>query len=41
MALVAQGKMHLSTKYYQLDDINEAIADLHHGKIKGRGVLTP
>jgi NAD+-dependent secondary alcohol dehydrogenase Adh1 len=41
MALHAQGKVKLHTKRYTLDDINTAIDDLHHGKIKGRAVIVP
>ncbi len=41
MALAQQGKVHLATAEYKLGDINEAISDLHHGKVKGRAVLIP
>jgi NAD+-dependent secondary alcohol dehydrogenase Adh1 len=41
MALAQQGKVHLATAEYKLDNINEAISDLHHGKVKGRAVLIP
>lgn len=41
MALADQGKVHLSTAEYRLQDANQALLDLHHGKIHGRGVLIP
>lgn len=41
MHLAAQGKVSLETKKYTLDDINQAIEDLEHGKINGRAVLVP
>jgi NAD+-dependent secondary alcohol dehydrogenase Adh1 len=41
MALAGEGKVHLTTRHYALDEINEAISDLHEGRIKGRGVLVP
>jgi len=33
--------VHLATKEYRLEQANEALLDLHHGKIKGRAVLIP
>lgn len=41
MALADQGKVLLSTAEYRLADANQALLDLHHGKIHGRGVLIP
>jgi NAD+-dependent secondary alcohol dehydrogenase Adh1 len=41
MALAAQGRVHLLTQTYGLDDINQAVDDLHHGRIRGRGVIVP
>jgi NAD+-dependent secondary alcohol dehydrogenase Adh1 len=41
MTLNAQGKIKLHTQRYGLDDINQAIDDLDHGRIRGRGVLVP
>ena len=36
-----RGLVHLATKEYKLKDANQALLDLHHGKIKGRAVLIP
>ena len=41
MALADRGLVHLATKEYKLKDANQALLDLHHGKIKGRAVLIP
>jgi len=41
MALHTQGKVKLHTKRYSLDDVNAAINDLDHGRIKGRAVIVP
>jgi NAD+-dependent secondary alcohol dehydrogenase Adh1 len=41
MTLAGEGKVHLATTFYPLDEINQAISDLHHGRIKGRAVLIP
>ena len=41
MTLAGEGKVHLATTFYPLDEINKAISDLHHGRIKGRAVLIP
>jgi NAD+-dependent secondary alcohol dehydrogenase Adh1 len=41
MTLHADGKVGLRTQRYRLDQINEALDDLDHGRIKGRGVLVP
>ena len=41
MTLHTEGRVALRTQRYGLDDINQAISDLDHGAIKGRGVLVP
>ena len=41
MELNAQGKVKLQTRRYSLDEIDVAIDDLDHGKIKGRAVIVP
>jgi NAD+-dependent secondary alcohol dehydrogenase Adh1 len=41
MALADRGLVHLATCEYKLKDANQALLDLHHGKIKGRAVLIP
>ena len=41
MELADRGKVHLATKYYQLSDANQALHDLHHGRVRGRAVLIP
>jgi len=41
MTLAGEGKVHLATAFYPLDEINRAISDLHHGRVKGRAVLIP
>src|ERR1700748_3504652 len=41
MALADRGLVTLSTKEYRLSEANQALQDLHHGKIKGRAVLVP
>jgi NAD+-dependent secondary alcohol dehydrogenase Adh1 len=41
MTLAGEGQVHLATVFYPLDEINQAISDLHHGRIKGRAVLIP
>lgn len=41
MALADRGLVHLATKEYRLEHANDALHDLHHGKIKGRAVLVP
>ena len=38
-----EGKLKLDelvTRRYKLEQINEAVADLEHGQILGRGILT-
>jgi NAD+-dependent secondary alcohol dehydrogenase Adh1 len=41
MELADRGKVHLATNYYKLDQANQALHDLHNGKVKGRAVLIP
>jgi NAD+-dependent secondary alcohol dehydrogenase Adh1 len=41
MVLAAQGKVKLHTATYPLDAVNEAIADLNEGRLRGRGILVP
>jgi NAD+-dependent secondary alcohol dehydrogenase Adh1 len=41
MTLAGEGQVHLATVFYPLGEINQAISDLHHGRIKGRAVLIP
>ena len=41
MALADRGLVHLTTREYKLQDANQALKDLHHGKIRGRAVLIP
>src|SRR6266446_3416105 len=41
MELANRGKVRLSTNYYKLHEANQALHDLHHGKLKGRAVLVP
>jgi NAD+-dependent secondary alcohol dehydrogenase Adh1 len=41
MALAAQGRVTLHTVKYQLSQFQQALDDLHHGKVKGRAVLVP
>ena len=41
MALADRGKVHLRTKEYKLSQANDALHDLHNGKIHGRAVLIP
>jgi NAD+-dependent secondary alcohol dehydrogenase Adh1 len=41
MGLAARGKVRLTIRQYGLDQVNEAIDDLHHSRIPGRGVLIP
>ena len=41
MALADRGLVNLHTKHYKLSEANQALKDLHHGKIKGRAVLIP
>lgn len=41
MALADKGRVNLKTKEYRLKDANQALQDLHHGKVHGRAVLIP
>jgi NAD+-dependent secondary alcohol dehydrogenase Adh1 len=41
MALADRGLVNLATREYRLEQANQALKDLHHGKIKGRAVLLP
>jgi NAD+-dependent secondary alcohol dehydrogenase Adh1 len=41
MTLNAEGRVKLHTQRYALADVNQAIDDLDHGRIRGRGVLMP
>jgi NAD+-dependent secondary alcohol dehydrogenase Adh1 len=41
MTLTAQGKVSLHTTTYPLDAINDAMADLDGGRLRGRGILIP
>jgi NAD+-dependent secondary alcohol dehydrogenase Adh1 len=41
MTLTAQGRVSLRTTTYPLDAINDAMADLDHGRLPGRGILIP
>lgn len=41
LALMSQGKVKLHTRLYELDQINEAMADLDQGRLQGRGILVP
>lgn len=41
MALADRGRVNLRTKEYRLKDANQALLDLHHGKVRGRAVLVP
>ena len=41
MTLTAQRKVTLHTSTYPLDAINDAMNDLDHGRLQGRGILVP
>jgi NAD+-dependent secondary alcohol dehydrogenase Adh1 len=41
MTLTAQGKVTLHTSTYPLDAINDAMADLGGGRVRGRAILVP
>ncbi|MGH9243767.1 MAG: NAD(P)-dependent alcohol dehydrogenase [Acidimicrobiales bacterium] len=41
MALAGAGKVTLHTQEYPLDRANDALDDLNHGRVQGRGVLIP
>jgi NAD+-dependent secondary alcohol dehydrogenase Adh1 len=41
MTLTAQGKVTLHTSVYPLEAVNDAMADLDQGRLRGRGILVP
>ena len=41
MALADRGRVTLYTREYKLSQANDALHDLHHGRINGRAVLVP
>ncbi len=41
MTLARQGRVTLRTRAYPLDAINDAMDDLDHGRLHGRGILVP
>jgi NAD+-dependent secondary alcohol dehydrogenase Adh1 len=41
MVLAGQGKVTLHTRTFPLDDAVEAMQELHHGRLQGRGILVP
>jgi NAD+-dependent secondary alcohol dehydrogenase Adh1 len=41
MELAAAKKVTLHAQTYALDDANQALDDLHHGRVRGRAVLVP
>jgi NAD+-dependent secondary alcohol dehydrogenase Adh1 len=41
MALTAEGRVTLRTQIYPLDAVNDAMDDLDHGRLHGRGILVP
>jgi NAD+-dependent secondary alcohol dehydrogenase Adh1 len=41
MDLAAAKKVTLHAQRYSLDDANQALDDLHHGRVRGRAVLVP
>jgi NAD+-dependent secondary alcohol dehydrogenase Adh1 len=41
MTLTARGDVTLHTRTYELDGVNDAIADLEGGRLQGRGILLP
>jgi NAD+-dependent secondary alcohol dehydrogenase Adh1 len=41
MTLTAQGRVTLQTRIYPLDAVNDAMDDLDHGKLHGRGIFVP
>jgi NAD+-dependent secondary alcohol dehydrogenase Adh1 len=41
MTLTAQGRVRLHTSVYPLEAVNDAMADLDHGRLQGRGILVP
>jgi NAD+-dependent secondary alcohol dehydrogenase Adh1 len=41
MVLTAEGRVTLHTRTYELEGVNDAIADLDNGRLQGRGILLP
>ena len=41
MSLADKGQVNLAVQEYSLEDANKALQDLHHGLVRGRGVLVP
>jgi NAD+-dependent secondary alcohol dehydrogenase Adh1 len=41
MTLTTQGKVDLHTSTYPLEAVNDAMADLDNGRLRGRGILVP
>jgi NAD+-dependent secondary alcohol dehydrogenase Adh1 len=41
MTLAAQERVHLHTSVYPLEAVEDAMADLNHGRLRGRGILVP
>lgn len=41
MVLAAQGKVTLHTTHYKLEDFQQAVDDLDHGRVRGRAILVP
>jgi NAD+-dependent secondary alcohol dehydrogenase Adh1 len=41
MTLAAQGQVSLHTSVYPLEAVVDAMADLNHGRLQGRGILVP
>ena len=39
MTLTAQGRVALETRIYLLDAVNDAMDDLDHGRLHGRGIF--
>ena len=38
MTLTIEGRVKLDTRIYPLDAVNDAMDDLEHGKLHGRGI---
>jgi NAD+-dependent secondary alcohol dehydrogenase Adh1 len=41
MTLTAEGRVTLETRVYPLDAVNDAMDDLDHGRLHGRGIFVP
>jgi NAD+-dependent secondary alcohol dehydrogenase Adh1 len=41
MVLASSGQVHLLTRTYPLDAVNDAMDDLDSGRLRGRGILVP